>query len=122
MMNSSMTDVAFELLGKKKKPVSFAKLWEEVSQCMGFSEAKAANKIASFYSAIMLDTRFASLDDNKWDLRSRRTYEETHPDTSALLMMEEDSDEEMLDEVEYDEDGNLVEKLSVDDNDDSFDE
>lgn len=121
MMNSSMTDVAFELLGKKKKPVSFQKLWEEVSQCMGFSEAKAANKIASFYSAIMLDTRFASLDDNKWDLRSRRTYEETHPDTSAL-MMEDDGEEEMLEEVEYDEDGNPVEKTSFDETEDSFDE
>lgn len=121
MMNSSMTDVAFELLGKKKKPVSFAKLWEEVSQCMGFSEAKAANKIASFYSAMMLDTRFASLDDNKWDLRSRRTYEETHPDTSALLM-EEDSDDEYVDDDEYDEDGNPVEKSMYDDSDDSFDE
>jgi hypothetical protein len=38
------------------------------------------------------------------------------------MMMEEDSDEEMLDEIEYDEDGNLVEKSSYDDENDSFDE
>jgi DNA-directed RNA polymerase subunit delta len=33
----------------------------------------------------MLDVRFAPLAENMWDLRSRRTYNETHVDTSAIL-------------------------------------
>ena len=48
-MAKSTTDVAFELLSKKKKEVSFAKLWDEVSQTMGFTAAQAMNKIANFY-------------------------------------------------------------------------
>ena len=50
-------------------------------------------------------------------------YQIKQPDVIILIVEEkEDSDEEMLDEIEYDEDGNLVEKSSYDDNDDSFDE
>ncbi len=105
MITSSMCDTAYELLNKKKKPVAFAKLWQEVSQIMGYSDDMAAKKIASFYSNLMLDTRFARLEENKWDLRSRRTYEETHFDTSKLIIDIDENDDEG---VVYDDDGNVV--------------
>ena len=41
----------------------------------------------------MLDNRFASLNNNKWDLRNRRKYDEVHVDTSDIEIDDEDSDE-----------------------------
>ena len=35
---SSMVDVAFDLMTKKKKPVDFYKLWQEVSEIKGFNQ------------------------------------------------------------------------------------
>ena len=34
-MKKSMVDVAFDLMTRKKKPVVFLKLWQEVSEIMG---------------------------------------------------------------------------------------
>lgn len=103
MVNRSMTDVAFELMGKKKKAIPFKKLWEEVVSVMGYSESVAANKMATFYSNLSLDARFALVEDGKWDLRSRRTFNEIHKDLSDILV--DDDEDEFLDEEVEDEDG-----------------
>lgn len=101
-MARSMTDVAFELLGKKKKEVSFSKLWDEVSQTMGFTVSQAENKIANFYSEMMLDKRFVSLPENMWDLRQRHKYEEVHIELDAIVL--EDDEDDITDEAgEFDE-------------------
>ena len=97
MVIRSMTDVAFELLGKKKKAITFKKLWEEVVEIMGYSETVATNKLATFYANLSLDARFALVEDGKWDLRSRRTFTETHKDLSDILDLDDDEDE-FLDE------------------------
>lgn len=96
MVNRSMTDVAFELMGKKKKAIPFKKLWEEVVNVMGYSESVAINKMATFYANLSLDARFALVEDGKWDLRSRRTFNETHKDLSDILV--DDDEDEFLDE------------------------
>jgi len=104
MSNRSMTDVAFEIMTQKKQEVPFIDLWSHVSTEMGFTPTQAENKIAQFYSAMMLDIRFAALAENMWDLRARRTYNETHFDTSSIAL-EDDSvkDDEIVDQ-DYDED------------------
>lgn len=99
MVNRSMTDVAFELMGKKKKAIPFKKLWEEVVSVMGYSESVAATKLATFYANLSLDARFALVEDGKWDLRSRRTFNETHKDLSEILDLDDDEDE-FLDEAD----------------------
>ncbi|MDD2591286.1 MAG: DNA-directed RNA polymerase subunit delta [Erysipelotrichaceae bacterium] len=96
MSSRSMTDIAYELMKKDKKEAVFSQLWQEVSKTLGLSETQTVKKIASFYSALMLDTRFTLLADNKWDLRERRRYNESHVDTSSILIDDEDE--------EYDED------------------
>ena len=118
MSNRSMTDVAFQLLSKKKNSTTFNKLWDEVSQIMGYSENVAERKIASFYTSMMLDNRFTSLGNNKWDLRSRHTYNETHFDTSAIVIEDDNSDE--LDELDSFEEHRENDKHSFDDNDDRY--
>jgi len=115
MTSHSMCDVAFDILTSKPNEVPFIQLWKEVVQQMGFTSSQAENKIAQFYSALMLDVRFAPLEGNIWDLRSRRTYHEVHIDTSKIIIEEEfgnveDEDEYIVNEDEVDFDGTKKEE------------
>ena len=58
---SSMVDIAFDLMKKKKKPVDFYKLWQEVSEIKGFSEADKDENESLFYTNITLDGRLITL-------------------------------------------------------------
>ena len=89
-VSQSMTDVAYQCLSKE---IDFAKLWAEVSKQMSIPEEKLRKKKSQFYSELMLDSRFASLEGNKWDLRNRRKFDEVHIDTSEIAMDDEDLDE-----------------------------
>lgn len=92
-VSQSMTDIAYQCLSKRKKEIDFAKLWAEVSKQMSIPEEKLRKKKSQFYSELMLDSRFASLEENKWDLRNRRKFDEVHIDTSEIAMDDEDLDE-----------------------------
>lgn len=50
---SSMVDVAFDLMKKKKKPVDFYKLWQEVSEIKGFN-AEEKKKTNHYFILILL--------------------------------------------------------------------
>lgn len=96
--SKSMTDVAFELMSNKKRAVAFTKLWQDVSKITKLSD----DHIAQFYSDLILDGRFVSLKDNKWDLKNRRKFEESQYDISKIEI-DDDSEKEI-----FDEDGNVV--------------
>ena len=105
MTSRSMLDVAYETLKNNTQEMSFLDLWNEIVKTMGFTPAQSEAKIAQFYSALMLDVRFAPLADNVWDLRSRRTYNETHVDTSTIILEDEFlSDDDIEDVLNDDED------------------
>ena len=95
--NQTMTDVAYNCLARRKKEVDFIKLWGEVAKIMNIPEEKLRRKKSQFYSELMLDTRFASLEHNRWDLRNRRRFEEVHVNTSEIEL-EEDEPEEPIDD------------------------
>ena len=105
-MEKSNLDVAFELVSKKKNPVAFFKLWEEVSQIQGMSEEEAKQKAGKFYTSLSLDGRFITLGDNTWDLRSRYTFDKVHIDMNEVYsdIEEEETDEETSEEDLFDED------------------
>ena len=88
----TMTDVAYEYLAKRKKEVEFVKLWQNVCKTLDIPEDRQRRKKSQFYSDLMLDSRFASLEGNKWDLRHRRKYDEVHVNTDDLSL-DDDSDE-----------------------------
>lgn len=100
MTYQSMTDVAHNVLTKRKKGVEFNKLWSEVSDTLGFDTTVQQRKIAQFYTELMLDTRFASLEDNKWDLRSRHLYNEIHVGVDPIDDEDFDDEFEDLDDEE----------------------
>lgn len=105
MSSKSMINVAFELMSKKKKPVTFLKLWEDVSTMMGFTPQQEEDNIAQFYSDMSLDDRFVCVGDNKWDLRSRHTFNEVVIDTDELII------EELDEEGDYEDEGPIKEIL-----------
>lgn len=98
-VKKSMSETAFDILSNKKRAVQFSKLWADVKKSTGASD----DKVAQFYSDITLDNRFARLKDNKWDLASRRKYDESHFDVKKIEL--DDSDSEYLEDGEdsYDE-------------------
>ena len=98
-MEKSNLDVAFELVSKKKNPVVFSKLWEEVSQIQGLSEEEAKKRASKFYTALSLDGRFITLGDNTWDLRSRYTFDKVHIDMNAVY--DDDIEDEDRSEDDY---------------------
>ena len=86
----SMTDIAYDILYKKKRSIQFSKLWEDVSKIYGASN----DRVAQFYSDLTLDSRFASLKENKWDLSERRKFNESHVDISKIELDEDEPEEE----------------------------
>lgn len=98
-MSQSMVDVAFDLMKRKKNPVIFLKLWEDVSTMMGFDQQQSDDNIAQFYSDISLDDRFVCVGENKWDLRCRHTFHESVVDTDDLIIEEAEEDSEYVEET-----------------------
>ena len=85
----SMTDVAFEIMSKKKRAIQFKKLWEEVSKVYGVRN----DQVAQFYADMTLDSRFVSLKGNRWDLINRHKYEDSHVDISQIELDEDEPEE-----------------------------
>lgn len=96
MSSKSLSDVAFDKLKRKKKEVLFARLWKEVSDEVSLTEEMAKRRVASFYNALMMDSRFISLEGNKWDLRERHSLESLKIDPD-LLEGADDSDDDYED-------------------------
>ncbi len=95
-----MTDIAYNVLSKRKRSVKFAQVWGEIIKKQNLDESTQQKKIAEFYTDLMLDKRFVSLDDNRWDLRSRHAFNEMKIDP---LDLDEDDDEFLDDENQEDE-------------------
>ncbi len=109
-MEKSNLDVAFELVSKKKNPVAFSKLWEEVSQIQGLSEEQANAKAGRFYTSLSLDGRFITLGDNTWDLRERYTFDKVHIDMNEVYS--DDNDDDEVEDDSFDDDSELDEEES----------
>lgn len=97
MGNKSMIETAYDIVSSKKRAIAFSKLWEDVSKQTGANE----DMIAQLYSDLTLDGRFVQLKDNKWDLKARRKFSESHIDLSEIEL-EEDEPEEEYEEEEND--------------------
>ncbi len=89
----TMTDAAYSCMEKRKKEIEFVRLWQDVAKAMQIPEEQLARKKRQFYNELMIDTRFAVLHGNKWDLRSRRRFDELHVADADMEDSEEESEE-----------------------------
>lgn len=89
----TMTDAAFSCMEKRKKEVEFVQLWQDVAKAMRIPEEQLVRKKRQFYSELMVDNRFAALRGNKWDLRSRRRFDELHIADADMEDTEEEREE-----------------------------
>lgn len=96
MASKSLTDIAYDRLKRKRKEILFTKLWTETAEEAGLPEAAVKKKITSFYNALMMDSRFISLEGNKWDLRERHSLDTLQIDPD-LLDSYDDYEEEIED-------------------------
>ena len=96
----SMLDVAFELMSKTKKTVSFTDLYDQIAKALAMNDDEKKSHIGEFYTELTLDGRFVALTDNAWDLRARHTYDKVHIDVNDVYSDVEEGDEDEEDEEE----------------------
>ena len=115
----SKTDIAYRLMGKRKKERSFYDLWEDVKaelvKLYGDESIENIDEdISFFYTNLTLDGRFVNVGDNKWNLRERVTFDKVHIDMNDIYV----EDEEDISEDNEDSKDEYV----ADDYEDSYDD
>jgi DNA-directed RNA polymerase, delta subunit len=104
MSTQSMTDIAYGVLESTNEAMSFKDLWEHVNNAIQFEPSVAAKKISLFYTNLSLDGRFVALKDNRWELKERLKFEESHIDTSAIEIDDSDLDDDFIDDFDKEDD------------------
>ena len=125
-MKQTLIEIAFEFLSAQKEPVSFEQIWDYVKANSGLSDEAINRKAGQFYTNLMLDGRFAKLDNNLWDLKSRHVYDDVHADIDDYYSSEidtaNDDKEEAAEEKEYNDVFDLENKSDDDSSGDDEDE
>ncbi len=117
MSDKSLLDLAYEYVKECNGVVTFKALWKAVCKAKGYDEETAAKKVSQFYTTLLLDGRFVTLGENKWDLRSRHTFDKVHIDMKDVYNEVEASDEDEEEEVEEKEYNEVFEEKVIDRND-----
>ena len=117
MSDKSLLDLAYEYVENSKGSVTFKALWKAVCKAKGYDEETAAKKVSQFYTTLLLDGRFVTLGENKWDLRSRHTFDKVHIDMKDVYSEVEASDGDEEEEVEEKEYNEVFEEKVIDRND-----
>ncbi|MGI6378145.1 DNA-directed RNA polymerase subunit delta [bacterium] len=116
----SMIQIAYEILKKKKKPLAFNKLWEEVCKAAKIEKSAIEELISSFYTDLTLDGRIVTLGENVWDLRERNTYDKVHIDMNEVYAIDEEEEKDEDDEKELGEEEIDEEEEEEDEDSDNY--
>ena len=95
-----LTDIAYDILSKRRKPLAFKEMWEGIIEMAPLTEEESVSLVGRFYSDMSLDTRFTQLSENRWDLKKRYKFADTFVEVSDDQDDDEDEDEERFDEEE----------------------
>lgn len=81
MEQKSLINHAFDVVSESKKPIAFKELFEEASKRAGLvlDDSAVKDKMASLYSQLTVDGRFAMVGNGMWDLINRYKFDEVHP-------------------------------------------
>ncbi len=96
----SMLDVAHEVMTASNHELTFQELYDAVVKALDMNEAERDERIGDFYTQLTLDGHFVALTDNKWDLRSRHTYDKVHIDVNDVYTDVDESDDDEEDKKE----------------------
>ena len=96
-MSVRTVDIAYDYLKQQNHSVSFKELWKIVVESLHFDENTAAHKISRFYTDLTMDGRFASLENNEWDLKTHTRYEE-------ITLQDDEEEQEEDEEIESEDD------------------
>lgn len=88
-MGKQMLDIAYDVIKSHKRAVPFIKIWEKVCIEKNFTEQQKEDKVADFFSDMTLDDRFINVEGNKWDIKSRRKFDEVVIDADAISINED---------------------------------
>lgn len=119
-MEKTLLDYAEEFLRSTSQEASFNDIWEYVLEHAFEGEDKeevAKKVIARFYTNLSLDGRFVPLENNMWDLRARKKFDEIKRDWKEYYP--DDSENDIDDEDEETREYNSV---YGDNNDENLDE
>jgi DNA-directed RNA polymerase subunit delta len=106
-----MTDIAHQLLQDKRDKLEFNEIWNGICKELQLNEEQSNQKIAVFYTQLIIDGRFVTLGENVWDLRERCTFDKVHIDMNDVYVDEEE------DIDLYDEEDMEAEEEGLDDED-----
>ena len=99
-MSIRAIDVAYNCLLNQKDGMTFKDLWAVVRDQLGYSETIANKKVSQFYTNLSLDGRFASLENNIWNLKSHCKYNDVAVREEDFEESEEDEEDEEIEEEE----------------------
>jgi DNA-directed RNA polymerase subunit delta len=116
-MAKSLLDIAYDYISSLDNPCTFNDLWSHIVSEANLSNEESTNKVARFYTNLMLDGRFVFLGDNLWDLRTRQTFAKVHID-----MKDAYSDEVVSESNEDENEENYDNDLTETDDDNSENE
>lgn len=96
MVQKSLINQAYEILEASKKPIAFKDLFEKaIKECqLELDEAGKRTKMGSLYTTMTIDGRFVKVEDGKWDLANRYTYDVSHPKIEDVYDESDESEEE----------------------------
>ncbi len=95
-MSIRAIDVAYNCLLNQKDGMTFKDLWAVVREQLGYTDVIANKKVSQFYTNLSLDGRFASLENNVWNLKSHCKY-------TDVAVREEDLEEPEEEEEDVEE-------------------
>lgn len=97
-MEKSFINHAYDVVKESKEPLAFKAIFDEVVKRSGLTEndIDVKRSMSQLYTQLTFDGRFALVEDNKWDLRERHTYNETHKPINEI----NDDDETQSDDAE----------------------
>lgn len=91
---TSMVDVAYDIMEGMKQPIDFYDLWAQVAEKKNFSEEEKEENESVFYTNITLDGRMITVGENRWDLRERHKFEDVHIDMNDVYSDDEEEEED----------------------------
>lgn len=107
----ALVDIAYDILSKKRKPMPFKNLWDDVVKVAELDETSAKSKLGQLYGDMSLDPRFIQQAENKWDLKKHYKFEDTYRELQdSDDEGDEEEEKEFLNEEEDEENINREEE------------